>query len=140
MPARTRPPFTSGDARARIVSREAPWPIFLSTPRPRLLAPLSWCQREAGWRRASQRALRLFLLGTGGLIFAVQVAPLTCTVPILAAVTFAVPTAVLSLGVAWAIWALADMDQARETRSGALAGIIAAFPLLTGALLSLYGR
>jgi hypothetical protein len=31
------------------------------------------------------------------------------------------------------------MDQARETRSGALAGIIAAFPLLTGALLSLYG-
>jgi len=46
---------------------------------------------------------------------------------------------VLSLGVAWAIWALADMDQARETRSGALAGIIAAFPLLTGALLSLYG-
>ena len=116
----------------------AHFPIDASTPPlgPSELVPAC----EAGWRRASQRALRLFLLGTGGLIFAVQVAPLTCTVPILAAVTFAVPTAVLSLGVAWAIWALADMDQARETRSGALAGIIAAFPLLTGALLSLYGR
>jgi hypothetical protein len=94
---------------------------------------------DTGWRRASQRALWLFSLGTGGLIFAFLAAALTGTVSSLAAVTFALPTALLSLGFAWAIWALAEMDQAREMRSGAIAATIVAFPLLTGALLSLVG-
>jgi len=94
---------------------------------------------EVGWRRESQRALLLFLLGTGGLVFALQVAALTVMVPVLAAVSLIVPTALLLSGVAWAIWALADMGQTREMRSVALAVATAAFPLVTGALLSLYG-
>jgi glucose uptake protein GlcU len=93
---------------------------------------------EVGWRRESQRALLLFLLGTGGLVFALQVA-LTVMVPLLAAVSLIVSTALLLSGVAWAIWALADMGQTREMRSVALAVATAAFPLVTGALLSLYG-
>jgi glucose uptake protein GlcU len=80
----------------------------------------------------------LFLLGTGGLVFALQVA-LTVMVPLLAAVSLIVSTALLLSGVAWAIWALADMGQTREMRSVALAVATAAFPLVTGALLSLYG-
>jgi hypothetical protein len=92
---------------------------------------------EVGWRRESQRALLLFLLGTGGLVFALQVA-LTVMVPLLAAVSL-ISTALLLSGVAWAIWALADMGQTREMRSVALAVATAAFPLVTGALLSLYG-
>jgi hypothetical protein len=92
-----------------------------------------------GSRRASQRALRLFCLGSGALIFAFQVAAVTERVPILAAVTFAVPTALLLFGFASAIWALADMGKDRETRSGTVAALIVVFPLFMGALLSLAG-
>jgi len=98
--------------------------------------------RETGWRRASQRALWLFSLGAGGLILAFLAAALIGTVPIFAIfalVTFAVPTALLSSGFAWAIWALAERSQTREMRRGALAATIVVFPLLAGALLSLVG-
>src|ERR1700730_28664 len=92
--------------------------------------------RETGWRRASQRALWLFSLGTGGLIFAFLAAASTGTVPIFAAVTFAVPTTLLLLGFAWAIWALAEMGEALEMRSVRQPVTLCSASLRAGRLLS----